>query len=153
MKKLALIGLATLTIAGCTNSSIYSGDVYTADQAKAAQSVSYGTVISARPVTIQADDSSLGTISGAALGGVLGNAMGGGRGRNITTAVGAVAGGLIGNKVQNQAGQIASVQIEIKTDSGQTIVVVQKQDKNVIFQPGQRVRMVGGGRNVNVTPM
>lgn len=153
MKKLALIGAVVLAIAGCANSNTYSGDVYTAGQAKAAQSVSYGTVVSTRPVTIQGDDSALGTISGAALGGVLGNAVGGGKGRNITTAVGAIAGGLIGDKVQHQADRTNAVQLEIKTDSGQIIAVVQKQDKNVIFQPGQRVRMVGGGRNVNVTPM
>ncbi|PWD87920.1 glycine zipper 2TM domain-containing protein [Ignatzschineria cameli] len=152
MKKLTMIGLAVLTLAGCTNSSLYSGDVYTGNQAKTVQSVSYGTVVAVRPVTIQAEGSSLGTVSGAVLGGVLGNAMGGGRGRNITTAVGAVAGGIAGNKIEQQVDKVQGVELDIKTDSGQTIAVVQKQDKS-LFRPGQRVRMVGSGRNINVSPL
>lgn len=154
MKKLAVVSLALLTIAGCTNSSLYSGDVYTGNQAKTVQAVSYGTVVGVRPVTIQADDSSpLGTISGAVLGGVVGNAFGGGRGRNITTAVGAIAGGLAGDKIGQEASKVNGVQLDIKTDSGQTIAVVQKQDANVIFSPGQRVRMTGSGRSINVSPL
>ncbi len=153
MKKLAIIGVAVLAIAGCTNTSTLSGDVYKGNQAKTVQSVSYGTVVGVRPITIQAgDDSTLGTISGAVLGGVLGNAIGGGRGRNITTAVGAIAGGAAGSKVQQGVDRVQGVEIDIKTDSGQTIAVVQKQDIST-FHAGQRVRMVGSGRNINVSPL
>lgn len=152
MKKIMLVSLAVLTIAGCTNSSVYSGDVYTGQQAKTVRDVSYGTIVNVRPVIIQGEESPLGAISGIALGGILGNAIGGGRGRNITTAIGAIAGGVAGDKIGQEAAKTQGVELEIKTDAGKTIVVVQKQDQS-LFRAGARVRMVGSGRSMNVSPM
>lgn len=152
MKKMMLVSLAVLTLAGCTNSSVYSGDVYKGDQAKTARDVSYGTIVNVRPIIIQSEDSPLGAISGAVLGGVLGNSIGGGRGRNITTAVGAIAGGVAGDKIGQEAAKTQGVELEIKTDNGKNIVVVQKQDQS-LFRAGQRVRMVGSGRSMNVSPI
>ena len=66
-KRIALVTLlaATTAITGCANSDVYSGDVYTKDRAKQVQTVSYGTILSTRPVKIQADENSLiGTIGG-----------------------------------------------------------------------------------------
>ena len=80
-KRIALVTLlaATTAITGCANSDVYSGDVYTKDRAKQVQTVSYGTIISTRPVKIQADENSLiGTIGGAVVGGLLGSTVGGG---------------------------------------------------------------------------
>jgi outer membrane lipoprotein SlyB len=50
-KRIALVTLlaATTAITGCANSDVYSGDVYTKDRAKQAQTVSYGTILSTRP--------------------------------------------------------------------------------------------------------
>ena len=152
MKKMTMIGLAVLTLAGCTNSGQYSGYVYSGGQAKTVQSVSYGTIVNVRPVTIQGEGSGLGAISGAVLGGLVGNTMGGGKGRNLTTATGAILGGLAGDKAQQEMGKVAAVELEIKTDTGQTIAVVQKQDISR-FAAGQRVRMTGSGRNINVSPL
>ncbi|UYZ84538.1 glycine zipper 2TM domain-containing protein [Entomomonas sp. E2T0] len=42
----------------------------------------------------------IGTVAGAAIGGVLGNQVGGGNGKKVATVVGTVGGGLAGNKVQ-----------------------------------------------------
>ena len=60
-KRIALVTLlaATTAITGCANSDVYSGDVYTKDRAKQVQTVSYGTILSTRPVKIQADENSL----------------------------------------------------------------------------------------------
>ena len=95
LKRIALVTLlaATTAITGCANSDVYSGDVYTKDRAKQVQTVSYGTIISTRPVKIQADENSLiGTIGGAVVGGLLGSTIGGGRGSDIAAAGGAIAG-------------------------------------------------------------
>ena len=43
----------TLVLAACANRDIYSGDVYSASQAKTIQTVTYGTIVSARPVKRQ----------------------------------------------------------------------------------------------------
>ena len=47
------VSLIGLTLAGCVNDSSLSGDVYSASEAKQVQSVTYGTVVNARPVQIQ----------------------------------------------------------------------------------------------------
>ncbi|MGL6520856.1 hypothetical protein ACSZNC_07175, partial [Aeromonas dhakensis] len=85
LKRITLIALlattTATTLSGCANSDVYSGDVYTKDRAKQVQTVSYGTILSTRPVKIQADENSLiGTIGGAVVGGLLGSTIGGGRG-------------------------------------------------------------------------
>ena len=52
MKKIVTLTILAAILSGCSNSDIYSGDVYTADQAKQVQQVSYGTVVSVRAVKI-----------------------------------------------------------------------------------------------------
>ena len=143
LKRIALITLlaATTAITGCANSDVYSGDVYTKDRAKQVQTVSYGTILSTRPVKIQADENSLiGTIGGAVVGGLLGSTIGGGRGSDIAAAGGAIAGAA--------AGKVDGVELEIKKENGESIVVVQKA--NPTFVPGARVRMTQGNGTINV---
>lgn len=74
------------------------------------------TVTHRKPV--QDENKILGTVVGAALGGVLGNQFGGGNGKKVATAAGAVAGGYAGNQVQGnmQAGDTyTSTQQRCKT--------------------------------------
>lgn len=56
MKKVtvALALMMSIGLTGCANTDVFSGDVYSADQAKEARSISYGTIVSVRPVKIQA---------------------------------------------------------------------------------------------------
>ncbi|MFC0266984.1 glycine zipper 2TM domain-containing protein [Kushneria aurantia] len=151
---LAVAALGVLTLGGCANSDLYSGNTYTGSQAKTARNVTYATVTSVRPVTIQAgneNDTGLGGIGGAVLGGLLGNQLGGGSGRVLTTAVGGIGGAVAGSAVENRANQVGAYEIQVRTDSGQDIVVVQKADTN--YQPGQRVRLIGSGNSMSVAPM
>ncbi|MCR1836732.1 glycine zipper 2TM domain-containing protein [Rodentibacter caecimuris] len=152
MKKMAVVlALAvTLGVTGCANTDIFSGDVYSAGQAKEARSISYGTLVSVRPVKIQADNQGvIGSVGGGVLGGVAGSAIGGGRGQAIATAVGAIAGAIAGSKVEEKASQVNAVELVIKKDDGKSIVVVQKADPK--FVAGKRVQIVGGSSlNVSV---
>ncbi len=152
MKKLALtLALATtLGLAGCANQDIYSGNVYTGSQAKSVRTISYGKIISVRDVIIQAPTKGVvGTAGGSAIGGILGSTIGGGRGQEIAAAVGAIAGAVLGNKIEQKADQVASMELVIRKDNGQEIVVVQK--KELGFFPGARVRIVGSSSDVNVS--
>ena len=147
MKKIAFAVLMSLTLVGCANEDIYGGNVYSGDQAKEARSISYGTIVSTRPVKIQADNQGvLGTIGGGAIG----SGIGGGTGQAIATAVGAVAGAVIGSKVEEKASQVSALEMVIKKDDGKEIVVVQKAEANLV--PGARVRIVGGSR-LNVSAL
>ncbi|HHE3605396.1 TPA: glycine zipper 2TM domain-containing protein [Pasteurella multocida] len=151
MKKVtfALAILMSLGLAGCANTDIYSGNVYEGNQAKEVRSISYGTIVSSRPVKIQADSQGvLGGFGGGALGGIVGSGIGGGTGQMIATTVGAIAGAVIGAKAEEKLNQVDSLELVIKKDNGQEIVVVQKYDQSLV--PGARVRIVGGSK-VNIS--
>ncbi|MDG6881729.1 PAL cross-reacting lipoprotein [Phocoenobacter uteri] len=152
MKKLALtLALATtLGLTGCANQDIFSGDVYTGSQAKEARSISYGKIVSVRDVKIQAQSEGIiGGLGGGAIGGILGSTVGGGKGQDIATAVGAIAGAVVGNKAEQKVNQVASMELVIRKDNGQEIVVVQKKEAG--FLPGKRVRIVGSSSDLNVS--
>ena len=139
MKKMTatLALLVAFSVTGCANTDVFSGDVYTASQAKEARSITYGTIVS------------VGGIGGGALGGIAGNAIGGGRGQAIATVIGALAGAVGGSKIEEKMSQVNGAELVIKKDDGQEIVVVQKADSS--FVSGKRVRIVGGGSDLNVS--
>lgn len=153
MKKLGLAAalVASLTLAGCANTDVYSGSVYTTAQAKEARSITYGTIVSVRDVTIQAEGTNgvIGTVGGGVLGGITGSTIGGGRGRDVSTAVGAIVGAVIGNAAEQKVNQVSALELVIRKDDGQEIVVVQKAESG--FVPGKRVRIVGSNSNLNVS--
>lgn len=152
MKKLALAValMSSFALVGCANTDVFSGSVYSGEQAKEARSIAYGTIVSVRDVKIQArSEGVIGTIGGGVLGGVAGNAIGGGTGQAIATAVGAVAGAVIGNQVEQKASQVSSLEMVIRKDDGKEIVVVQKKEDG--FVPGKRVRIVGSNSDLNVS--
>jgi len=153
MKRLVVVALAGMTLAGCVNDNTLSGDVYSASEAKQVQRVTYGTLVSVRPVQIQGGDDSniIGAIGGAVLGGFLGNTVGGGTGRSLATAAGAVAGGVAGQGVQGSLNKSQGVELEIRQDDGNTIMVVQKQAATR-YSVGQRVVMASNGSQVTVSP-
>ncbi|WP_034914565.1 MULTISPECIES: outer membrane lipoprotein SlyB [Erwinia] len=153
IKRLLIVALTGVTLAGCTNSDTLSGDVYSASEAKQVQSVSYGTLVHVRPIQIQGGDDSnvIGAIGGAVLGGFLGNTIGGGAGRSLATAAGAVAGGVAGQGVQGAVNKTNGVELEVRKDDGNTILVVQKQAASR-FSVGQRVMLASNGSQVTVSP-
>ena len=153
MKRLLVVTFAGITLAGCANTSTLSGDVYSASEAKQVQTVTYGTIVSMRPVQIQAGEDSnvIGALGGAVLGGFLGNTIGGGSGRSLATAAGAVAGGVAGQSATGAMNRTQGVELEIRRDDGSTIMVVQKQG-DTKFSAGQRVAMASNGRSITVSP-
>ncbi|OML08854.1 glycine zipper 2TM domain-containing protein [Yersinia pestis] len=151
MNKLAIaVALAATVLSGCANNTA-SGDTFTASQARQVQTVTYGSIVSARPVTIQGGNNNnvAGAIGGAVVGGFLGNTIGGGRGNSLATAGGAVAGGVAGQGIQSAMNRSEGVQLEIRRDDGSNIVVVQSQGPTR-FSAGQRV-IIASDRSGTVT--
>ncbi len=72
-------------------------------------------------------------------------------GVSLATAAGAVAGGVAGQGVQSAMNKTQGVELEIRKDDGNTIMVVQKQG-NTRFSPGQRVVLASNGSQVTVSP-
>ena len=153
MLRALAVSLIGFTLAGCVNNDTLSGDVYSASEAKQVQNVTYGTIVNVRPVQIQGGDENnvIGALGGAVLGGFLGNTVGGGTGRSLATAAGAVAGGVAGQSVQGSLNKTQGVELEIRKDDGNPIMVVQNQG-HTRFSAGQRVVMASNGRQITVSP-
>ncbi|CAM4096688.1 glycine zipper 2TM domain-containing protein [Serratia silvae] len=152
-KTIIIVALAAAVLSGCNANRTASGDTFTAAQARQANFVTYGTLVSVRPVTIQGGDgtNAAGAIGGAVVGGFLGNTVGGGSGRNLATAAGAVGGAAAGSGIQSAMNRSAGVELEVRRDDGVNIVVVQAQGSTQ-FHNGQRVALVTNGSTTTVSP-
>ena len=144
-----IINLALLAflLQGCAPSA--SGKVYTRDQARQAMQVQYGTVQQVSEVSIEGTSSGLGTLAGGALGAGVGQTMGGGAGRTLTTIVGGVAGAIAGQATEKGVTSKQGLEIMVALDSGDVISVVQESD--VMFRPGDRVRVLHSAGGTRVT--
>ncbi len=135
----SLLGLAACAPTN-TNSTYRASDI-----GRTAQ-ISYGTIVSMRPVTVQGQQSGVGTLAGAGAGAVAGSFIGGDRRTNILGALGgAVIGGLVGTAAEKSASTGEAIEFIIQEDNApQPISVVQTNEEN--FRPGQRVVLTRGDR-------
>jgi len=123
---------------GCAPSR--SGQVYSRDHAMRAQIVENGTVESVKQVTLEGTKSGAGTMAGAVAGGVLGSTIGSHEGKAVATVVGALAGAAAGTIAEEGLTKKAALEIVVKKDNGETIVVVQEAD--VMIFASDRVRVI-----------
>lgn len=137
--------LAAAALAGCATSG--PGD-YSYRETRGVESVSYGRVESVRPVRLNEDHAPVGTIAGAAIGGIAGSTLGHGAGGAVATILGAVGGGLAGNAIEHSATAQNGEEIVVRLDNGQTIAVVQGGFQD--FAAGQRVRVLSGSQRTRV---
>lgn len=138
IKMVLIAGIAALFMFGCVSSK--SGDVYSRDQAQKSQTVVAGTVESVKQVTIEGTKTPVGTVAGGVAGGALGSTIGRGSGRTVAVVAGALVGAVAGTAAEEGLTRKAGLEIVIRQDNGQTIVVVQEAD--VFFASGDRVRII-----------
>ncbi|MCS2162944.1 glycine zipper 2TM domain-containing protein [Scandinavium sp. H11S7] len=139
MKKSALIAVSFLLFA---SQSSFAGSKTL---------VEYGVVQQSRVIS-QANGQyhPLRTVAAGALGGVVGHQFGNGKGKTAMTVGGALAGA--GASRYHQSTQQAPQQVDllIKTESGATIDVVQSYTGGVVFNPGDKVRILTKGSDTTV---
>jgi outer membrane lipoprotein SlyB len=140
--------LVSALLAGCA-SPPQSGSVYRSYQTQNEQVVRTGTVESVRNVVIANPESGVGTMGGAALGGLAGSQAGSGDGSAAMGIIGAIAGGLIGQRVEARANNRPGFEITVKLDSGELRAVTQVADE--LFRPGERVRLLSNGYSTRIT--
>ena len=128
----------TILLTGCASSQ--SGEVYSRDQTRQAQTVELGTVEFIKEVEVEGSRSGLGAAAGGITGGVLGSMVGGGKGSALATLGGAAVGVFTGSKVEEKTSQYTGLEITVKLDNGKAVVVVQEAD--VPFAVGERVRVL-----------
>lgn len=137
MKKIiSASAVLLLLLSGCATNKgpEYSGNDY--NQVKRYET---GEVLDAKPVVISDDGS--GKFLGAIIGAVLGSTMGRAEGRTLATLGGGLAGGYAGNEI----GKANGVELTVKLDSGDNIVVVAKGN-NIVA--GDRVKIIRNGSKI-----
>jgi outer membrane lipoprotein SlyB len=137
--------LILLLLAGCASNGSHD---YMQSEARAVQTVDYGTVQSVRDVKIKGDNAVVGTVTGAAIGGLLGNQIGHGGGRAAATVIGAVGGGIAGNAIERKIEEQDGEEIVIRLDNGATVAIVQPGPHS--FAAGDRVRVLTGPKGSRV---
>ncbi len=119
-----------------------------AAQSNQLQSVSYGTIVSVKAVTIQDKPSGSKAAGGAMVGAVAGAAIAG-HGHHFG---GAVVGGMVGAAVGSAADKAESVkpgtELIIKLDSGQEVAIQIPGEQK--FLQGDRVRLTSGQSGTKV---
>jgi outer membrane lipoprotein SlyB len=102
-------------------------------------------------VQITAPNTGVGTVGGAAIGGIAGSTMGGSYNANAAGAIaGAIIGGIAGTAIEQSANKRNGVEITVHLDSGQMIAIVQ-EDVGDAYRPGDRVRVLSDGYTTRVS--
>ena len=136
---------AIFMISGCATPNSNVGS----NQVNRAQTVQWGEVEAVSAVTIQNQNTGVGTATGAVLGGVAGSTIGGGSRAPIAGATaGAVAGGAAGNAIASST--TPGVEVVVRLESGQSVAVIQAGSPND-FRVGDRVRVSSDGVTTRVS--
>ena len=145
--KILVATLLTLLLGACASSN--SGSVYSRDDARKTQTVRTGIVESVRQVKLEGTKSPIGTVAGAAVGGIAGSSIGQGKGSTIGAVIGAVVGGLGGSAAEEMMTRKDALEITVKLDGGGLTAVVQEADEQ--FKAGDKVRLIESGGNTRVS--
>ncbi len=138
---LGLVTASSLAIlSGCAPS--YSPNTYAAAAAQQASKVDRGVVIGVRQVKISAD-AALGTVTGAAAGGIAGSTVDDdGPVKALSALGGSVLGGLVGSGVQHAEGDTTAFEYIVR-ESDASLVSVTQRDKAPL-PIGERVLVIAG---------
>lgn len=145
--------LSLVAMSGCTSPNPY-GNAYNSSDVQTVQQVYYGTVVKTEPVTIDASTktNTIGTIAGAAIGGILGSEIGHGDGSALGAIGGTLLGGYVGSEAASDLGKRNGVNLTIRLDDGRLISIVQAANPDMMFQPGEPVQVNVIGNTARVTP-
>ena len=136
-----VVAILAASLTGCVTNSLTSG-AYVRQEARVAQRVETGTVVSVRSVQIEPriDSPTLAAGLGAGIGGLIGSKVGKGNGSIVSAIVGVALGGVVGQQVGKIVQTVAGVEITYSTNAG-TFAVAQ-QDDGTRFLIGETIRVV-----------
>ena len=120
-----------LMAAGCAATGSNSRSSY-------ADNATYGTIQSIEQVSTRGGSAVVGTVAGAAVGGVVGHQFGAGRGNDLATVAGAIGGAIAGHEIQQRAQERNAAQ-------GDYRIVVRMRDgrRRTFTESNARVLRVG----------
>ncbi len=138
------IFVTTIVLSGCATQTM-TGGAYTASQARQAQVVKKGTVVSVKAIQISGGASGIGGAGGAALGGIAGANSGrlGSNQQAASMVAGALIGGIAGHLADNAINTVEGQEITVQLPNGTEIAVAQEIDKKEgAFSVGEQVRIL-----------
>ncbi len=124
--------ISSLMVMSACGKNLHS-DVYSSESSVG--KVLYGTVVSARSITIKDNESNkqlgLGTIAGGAAGGVAGSTIGKGRGSTLGAIGGALAGAVVGAIAEDQLSTSEGIEYIVQLDASKTpkSIAIKKHEK------------------------
>lgn len=131
-----LMSAAFLT--GCASSQ--KANVYQTGQVQQSMKIKLATVIDVREVEIEAQNTGVGSTSGAAIGAVAGSVNG--RGGLVQGIAGAVVGGVAGTLAERAVGQKTGVEITYQPDGSKDMEALVQEKDNQEIKAGDRIRLV-----------
>ena len=141
---LILLALLCLAASGCASRG---GSDYSNQQERRAMTVKRGVITEVRTVRTSNSSTGVGATAGGVAGGVLGRVIGGGTGRVVGSVGGALGGAAAGAGVEKGLRDHDALELTIKLDNGQEIVIVQDPDEN--FGVGDRVRVLSSSDGIS----
>ncbi|WP_325081353.1 glycine zipper 2TM domain-containing protein [Klebsiella aerogenes] len=112
--------------------------------------VDYGVVQESHIISSPHQRQPLRTLAAGTLGGVVGHQFGNGKGQTAMTAAGALAGAGASRYHQGRQQGAQQVELLIKTNGGQVIQVLQGYDSRLVFNKGDKVRILTSGNDTRV---
>ena len=146
LNKVITFLLLNFILSGC---SLHSGSTYEQSEMGAPAYFKKGVILSVRDIKIKGKESGVGTIAGAATGGLAGSTLGDNTAtRALGALVGAVIGGLVGNTAENLITSGNASEFIIKPDKGEPYSLVQVNDEGlkvgdrVLIMESEKLRIV-----------
>lgn len=140
------VSIIALALAGCANTTDPS--TYSVGSVGQVNRSVPGTIVSARPVTINTNTGTGGTVGGVA-GAVAGSSIGGGVRANALGAIGgAVAGALIGSAIEQSGANQPGMEYVVTTSNGSLLTITQsaeprlQENDKVIILYGSPARII-----------
>jgi outer membrane lipoprotein SlyB len=128
--------------AGCQNMGSDLFGSSSSDTQPIASNVNGTGTIQSVNVVPRSQGLGLGTLAGAAIGGIVGSQVGGGTGRTVTTVAGAAGGAYVGHEMEKRRNTSEIYKVTIKMDDGTTQSFAQEASPEV--KSGDRVRIING---------
>lgn len=149
----ALFCIVVLSVlSDCASADFGSPNVYQRQDVQRTGSMEQVTIVRVRQITIESNSDSSGVTSllSAAVGAFLGSqAIGNGAGRYVAGALSGTVTGVVGQRVGAYMSRHSGVEVFLRRDNGQTIVVSQVDDQQ--FVPGERVYLVNSNSGYRIT--
>jgi outer membrane lipoprotein SlyB len=128
-------------LAGCGRN--YSPDTYASNAVQQANKAEQGLVVGVREVAVSAAGT-VGTVTGAAAGGIAGSEAVGGPVSAFTALGGTVLGGLAGNAAEHVVGDTKAFEYIVRKSNGDLVSVTQKDTTPLAL--GQKVLVIAGNQ-------